>query len=397
MQTSRSGVRARNLVTRFAGLLLMTLLTVMAAGVTRADAQQPTAVPCTGGDVPTKAANSGGPQNVPSQPDLVVTGTCYVRPGAANKYYYNNVNILANGKLIFTETHADNTTPGDEQTDFWVASIIVEGDGTATAPNGGAMMAGTEAAPYGSAGNHTGTLTIHLFGADQSKGNPFPPPPAGNGPGQGVLCKSAQTQNKTGPCGIPWDRWVDNGNTVFTDLPGGVKDYFYQYGPLMGDSLGTQFSASPYTPSTQGYFGYKVLAVSYGGSLQLFGYKGTPATGATPVNTSSANSWISLCPRRQVAEGRPDRRFHHRLSARPLRTADDHQRQRHDRQLHARDEMGAQGNPLHAPCSLQPVHSTQPRLRPDDQRRGGSGIRRAAQPQHSHRLGGRQGDRCSGQ
>jgi hypothetical protein len=294
MQTPRSGIRARNLVSRSAGLLLMTLLAVMTAGITRANAQQPAPVPCEGGDVPTKAANSGGPSNVPSQPDLVVTGTCYVRPGAANKYYYNNVNILANGKLIFTETHADNTTPGDEQTDFWVAAIIVEGDGTATAPNGGAMMAGTAAAPYGSAGNHTGTVTIHLFGADQSKGNPFPPNQGGNGPGQGVLCKSAQVQNQTGPCGIPWDRWVNNGTKPFTDLPGGVKDYFYQYGPLMGDTLGTQFSASPYTPSTQGYFGYKVLAVSYGGSLQLFGYKGTPAAGTTPANTSSANSWIRL-------------------------------------------------------------------------------------------------------
>ena len=31
-----------------------------------------------------------------------------------------------------------------------------------------------------------------------------------------------------------------------------------------------------------GYFGYKVLGVSYGGTLQLFGYKGTPLPKAPP-------------------------------------------------------------------------------------------------------------------
>ena len=44
----------------------------------------------------------------------------------------------------------------------------------------------------------------------------------------------------------------------------GVKDdYFYPYHPLPHDDA-----------DMQGYFGYKVLAVSYGGTLQLFGKKG---------------------------------------------------------------------------------------------------------------------------
>jgi hypothetical protein len=283
MQVSRSILP--RLASRSAGCLLAALLALIAAGIGRANAQ-PAAVPCNNQDLPPQGAMTGGPPNTPNQPDLMVTGACTVRPGQA--YYYNNVNVLANGKLIFTETHADNTTPGDEQTDLWVASIIIEGDGTAQATNGGVMRAGTSAVPYGNAGQHTGTLTIHLYGADQSKGNPFVTP------GQGVLCKSTQTQNVTGPCGIPWDRWVDNGKTLFTDLPSGVSDYFYQYGPLMGDGAGTQFSASPYTPGTQGYFGYKVLAVSYGGTLQLFGYKGTPTADPTPKATDSANSWMRL-------------------------------------------------------------------------------------------------------
>ena len=45
-----------------------------------------------------------------------------------------------------------------------------------------------------------------------------------------------------------------------------------------------------------GYFGYKVLALSYGGTLQLFGKKGAtyavPECGAAP--TSSGTSWVRL-------------------------------------------------------------------------------------------------------
>jgi hypothetical protein len=268
-----------------AACLVATVLLPVMAAATQANAQVPTPVECTGGDVPVQGINSGGPPNTQSQPDLLVDGTCTVRPG--HTYYYANINIRKSGVLAFTETHADRTTPGNEQTDLWASGIIVE--------NAGAMTAGTAAVPYGSAGTHTGTLTIHLYGKDQSNGNPLPPspPPGGNGPGQGVLCKTPQVDGSTGPCGIPWTKWIDNGKTQFTDLPGGVTDFFYRYGPLYGDSLGTPFSESPYNAGSQGYFGYKVLGVSYGGTLQLFGYKGTP-TGVTPAATSSANSWIRL-------------------------------------------------------------------------------------------------------
>src|SRR5262249_34417400 len=59
--------------------------------------------------------------------------------------------------------------------------------------------------------------------------------------------------------------WADNGKTQ-SYLPGGPHyDYFYQYGPLHGDN----------STGKPGYFGKKVLAVSYGGHLNLLGYKGT--------------------------------------------------------------------------------------------------------------------------
>ncbi len=219
-----------------------------------------------------------------------------MRPGQV--YNYGNVNILANGSLTFTETHSDGTTPGDEKTEFWASSIIIEGDGTMGAEHGGVLRAGTPTAPYGSAGHATGTLTFHLYGADQSNGNPL------STPGQGALCKSTQTENVTGPCGIPWDVWVDNGNTQFTGLPGGVKDYFYQYSPLYLDTAGEPFKQQPYQPGTQGYFGYKVLAVSYGGTLALYGAKGGDYSAVSDADpTSSGMSWTRLMNGQSLAAG----------------------------------------------------------------------------------------------
>ena len=83
---------------------------------------------------------------------------------------------------------------------------------------------------------------------------------------------------------------TNNGNGV---------DYFYQYGPLYGDNLcsdlKTKWTAAGGCPSgTQvGYFGYKVLAVSYGGTLTMYGYKGV-ATGIDGMPLNSGNSWMRL-------------------------------------------------------------------------------------------------------
>ena len=73
-------------------------------------------------------------------------------------------------------------------------------------------------------------------------------------------------------CGIPKEIWRDNGKTV-QKLPGGVEDYFYAYGNLHGDV------------GPGGHFGYKVLAVSFGGTLQLRGAKGASAT--TPADIAT--------------------------------------------------------------------------------------------------------------
>lgn len=188
--------------------------------------------------------------------DLIVsTGTCMVGQGV---YKFHNVNIIKGGELLFQ----------DEATDFWAESILIE--------NSGSLIAGAPTAPIGTSG---GRVTIHLYGKDQGTTSPG---------GQGIPCVTPPNQN-TGPCGIPSTTWSSNTTSVLnpaactpSKLPGGVTDCFYQYQPLDYDGGGT----------VVGYFGYKVLAVSYGGTLQLFGKKG--ATYSTLSKASSGTSWARL-------------------------------------------------------------------------------------------------------
>ncbi len=198
------------------------------------------------------AANcTGGPLDHGGGEDLLVTGTCTVHAGV---YRYGNVNIIAGGTLDFVES------PGAD-THFWARSILVERDGN--------LIAGTPTAPIGT---RNGTLTIHLYGSDTDKA--------------GIQCQSPVVNGI--PCGIPEAVWNSNpppmtldpqACTKTTNLPGGVDDCFYQYMP-MGNVTGET-----------GLFGRKVLAVSYGGTLQLFGKKG--ATYASNVeNWDSGTSWV---------------------------------------------------------------------------------------------------------
>ena len=163
-------------------------------------------------------------------------------------YQFGNVNVITGGSLIFA----------DATIDFWARSILVE--------NGGSLIAGSPTAPIGTQG---GVVTIHLYGPEQPAGT-------GNGDGgQGILCLT------DAQCGIPASVWNSNGGSKVA-LPGGVTDFFYQYQPVLYDDGGT----------VKGYFGYKVLAVSYGGTLQLFGKKG--ATYTTVDSSNSGTSWVRL-------------------------------------------------------------------------------------------------------
>jgi G8 domain len=212
---------------------IITFLILTAA--TFAEAQKRGVESCQGGTLPPTQDGS----------DLIVNVDCQV--GAGN-YKFGNVNIIAGGTLSFA----------DATIDFWAANILVE--------NGGSLIAGSPSAPIGTQG---GVVTIHLYGKDLGPGTG-----KGDG-GQGIVCVTDPR------CGIPESIWNSNGSSKVS-LPGGVSDYFYQYEPLEYDDGGT----------IKGFFGYKVLAVGFGGTLQLFGKKG--ATYASVDSSNSGTSWVRL-------------------------------------------------------------------------------------------------------
>ncbi|MGA7870295.1 MAG: G8 domain-containing protein [Candidatus Binatus sp.] len=196
--------------------------------------------------------------------DLLVTGgTCMVNTGS---YMYRNINIIKGGTLQFN----------DAAIDLYAANIIIE--------NAGTMRAGSVDATTGVITPIAGPLRIHLYGANQGPG------------GVGASCKTDAT------CGVPNknkdDIWQSNDTMkMYPDscketkgLPGGVDDCFYSYDALPFDN-GKPTDSS--FNQAVGYYGYKVLAVGYGGTLQLYGKKGaTYDTKVDPANTGT--SWARL-------------------------------------------------------------------------------------------------------
>src|SRR5262245_60360791 len=219
-----------------------------------------------------------GNQNLPATnptdpPNLIVKGRCVVPLGKT--YYFKDVNILKDGTLWFHEGGSVSTT------EFWASAIIIENGGTMAANAGGAP---NDPPRFGERGS---VLTIYLYGKNEADwdwdGQQF------RQQNKGTLCKSPlgtpppDTKMRPSPCGIPVATWNNNGKDIIPDLPGGVRDFFYQYGPLHGDGKcddGSVFKVidgrgTCRTSTGQvGYFGNKVLAVSYGGTLSLRGFKG---------------------------------------------------------------------------------------------------------------------------
>ena len=104
-------------------------------------------------------------------PDLVISEVCHVKAGG--QFFYGNVNIIQGGHLVFDDP------PDSTPSDFWARSILVE--------NGGTLWTGAEKSfspPYGA---HGGILTIHLYGPDQSNGDPA------TNPGTGAICRTPET------------------------------------------------------------------------------------------------------------------------------------------------------------------------------------------------------------
>jgi hypothetical protein len=241
------------IVARLTLLFLMAVWLTVPTGLAEARRGEP----CVGG---TLAQDQDGD-------DLLIEIDCTV---AAGTYKFGNVNVINGGVLRFT----------DATTDFWAANILVE--------SGGRLIAGSPGAPIGT----NGVLTIHLYGPDQTGQSP-------EKRGKGITCVSDPER-----CGVPQDIWESNVTPGTHDLVAperarkisalpsgaaylGVKDdYFYPYHPLFLDD-----------GDPRGYFGYKVLALSYGGTLQLFGKKGATYTTGECNETApstSGTSWARL-------------------------------------------------------------------------------------------------------
>ena len=229
--------------------------------------------------------------------DLEVTGPCEVPAGAM--YTYRNVNIFRDRRTDPEREYAGTLKFLDPRrgvdTDFFAQSIAIE--------NRGSLVAGTPTQPIGPEGK----VTIHLWGPESAPG---------------ITCKTDDR------CGIPDDVWNSNPNPTpesckdmefpIEDDPvtaiGGskpprvallrdrapIKDCFYRYEKLDEEDT-----------DPRAYFGHKVLALSYGGTLQLYGdkgatYAGREETGCKETDDScTGTSWVRLKGSIQPGDAKP--------------------------------------------------------------------------------------------
>ena len=239
--------------------LVMTIALLTAFSVCLSSAAFAAPLPCSGSLPP------GGS----STTDLLVNGPCTVdgTPGSVAVYVFRNVNIVGPGSLTFEDTRID----------FHAENIIVE--------NGGTLAAGTVMHPIGMnppiMGEVGARLRIYLWG------------PAIN---PGATCAMDSM------CGVDSKLWTSNPTLMNHTVPmpknmACVKassinpqfklpgdDCFYGY-----DSFDAADKGKP------AYFGHKVLALSYGGTIRLLGMKGATydvMVDGDPGNTGT--SWVRL-------------------------------------------------------------------------------------------------------
>jgi cell surface hyaluronidase len=184
--------------------------------------------------------------------------SCYVvKQAGAQPYVNENINILKNGALYFVED------PG-KTIDFRVKSVLVE--------FGGTLDAGSATCPFGKQG---GKLTIGIYGTDPSDEARVPSPTPGiqcmTNPGSDAPCFPAgrDPMNGTFYCTLPNTDDPCASTMPPTDLCSGYPSSPTKTCP--NNYLLEHYGNLNFDPTS---FGYKVLGVSYGGTLNLFGYKG---------------------------------------------------------------------------------------------------------------------------
>ena len=170
------------------------------------------------------------------------------------------------------------------------AAIIIE--------NGGELFAYGADRPWQPFGFKGGTLTIHLYGKNEALDN------TGQfvGQNQGAVCKTVDPTGSSGPCGIPKDILGKQGceregfarpsPRLFSPVRAAARrrQVFRHFNRRARSCGGQKRLAKP--TEQVGYFGNKVLAVSYGGTLVLKGKKG--ATYDSLDAKASGRSWTRL-------------------------------------------------------------------------------------------------------
>jgi hypothetical protein len=223
--------------------------------------------------------------------DLLIDRYCAVGVGT---YHYRNVNIVSGGALVF----AEKATTLNGVINFWANSILVE--------YGGYLIAGSASNPFGVNG---GTLTFHLYGCEPGSDGKCVPGSSPGAPAPVQISCASNPSNIANPCGIPDAVWSKSctlqtppdPSCIAVTLPGGTpvapvvppgttlppwpsySDIFYRYESLPYDNINGNL----------GWFGFKVFAVSEGGTLQLFGKKGA-FYGAPDLPMNSGESWVRL-------------------------------------------------------------------------------------------------------
>ncbi len=207
----------------------------------------------------------------------IYTGTCFAKH-KNTPYKFHNVNIYGGGKLVFVD---------DGEIDFWAESILIE--------NNGSLVAGSAS----SADAFKSRLTIHLWGKSTD---------------DGAECKSMKSGPDSAPCGIPDQLWKGNpGMANHMNMGGKMPTLPWNKnakctpsnGLLPGNDCFYQYEIQEPQNNKKTYFGHKVLALSYGGTLELFGAEGTtylgenekcdPNTANTECNpASTGQSWVRL-------------------------------------------------------------------------------------------------------
>ncbi len=209
-------------------------------------------------DMQAKCPDETGNQSLPAgnyTTDLHIVGPCVADQTKGNGIYkYHWVFIHNGGTLTFE----------DKKLDLYANSILVLNGGTLTA--GG--PSDTKAI-----GVKGGLVTIHLWGGRDDAAIPCEDADGKQDPMCGVDSTIWNTKNK-----------IDKSNIYPTD-PCEInpqdprKDCFYPYDDSGVSTL---------------YFGRKTLAVSYGGTLQLFGKKGSTFDGLYPPSSDTGKSWRRL-------------------------------------------------------------------------------------------------------